>query len=75
MTPQQLKQIRHSLPPKKVATTGPGRPANGGNGWTQHDFARELGVSPRTYEGYERDGAIVPAPIAKLAKMIAQVSR
>ena len=69
MTPQKLKQIRHSLP-AKAGDVRPGRPANGGNGWTQNDFARQLGISPRTYEGYERAGAQIPQPIAKLAQLL-----
>jgi len=73
MTPEKLKMIRHSLP-QNPHGRGPGRPATGGNGWTQRAFAQQLGLSPRTYEGYERAGATVPAPIAKLAQMIAETA-
>lgn len=71
MTPEQLKRIRHSLPARDDRNHGPGRRSSGGNGWTQRKFADALGISVRTYEGYERTGAVIPTPIANLARLYA----
>jgi len=71
MTPAQLKKLRHKLPARDESA-GVGRPSSGGNGWTQRRFAEKLGISARTYEGYEREGATVPESVARLATLIAQ---
>lgn len=71
MTPAQLKNLRHKLPPRDESA-GVGRPSSGGNGWTQRRFAEKLGISARTYEGYEREGATVPESVSRLAILIAQ---
>lgn len=74
MTPAQLKTLRHKLPPRDESA-GVGRPSSGGNGWTQRRFAEAMGLSARTYEGYEREGATVPESVARLATLIAQAMR
>ena len=74
MTPNELKTLRHKLPAREESA-GVGRPSSGGNGWTQRRFAEALGISPRTYEGYEREGATVPPAVARLASLIAEAMR
>jgi len=74
MTPNELKTLRHKLPTREESA-GVGRPSSGGNGWTQRRFAEKLGISARTYEGYEREGATVPESVARLATLTAQTMR
>lgn len=70
MSPAMLRTLRESLPERPAARRG--RPATGGNGWTQRAFAERLGLNLRTYEHYESSRGVISTDIMQLVLTVAE---